>query len=76
MNTSSSAPFQEERLDLGIYPGGVHVKIQIRDGSSNFFGFGIWANPVFFWEDVENWRYFFRLHKATATVAPFHPRLQ
>ena len=35
MNTSSSAPFQEERLGLGLYPprgggggGVVHVKIQ------------------------------------------------
>ena len=29
MNTSSSAPFQEERLGLGLYPRGVHVKIQM-----------------------------------------------
>ena len=29
MNTSSSAPFQEERQGLGLYPGGVHVKIQM-----------------------------------------------
>ena len=29
-----------------------------RNSSSNFSGFEIWANPVFFLVGVENWRYF------------------
>ena len=29
MNTSLSAPFQEEELGLGFYPGDVHVTIQM-----------------------------------------------
>ena len=45
MNTSSSAPFQEERLGLGLYTGGVHVKIQM-GMLIKFFRFEIWANPV------------------------------
>ena len=45
MNTSSSAPFQEERL--GLYPEGVHVKIQMRM-LVKFSRFEIWANPIFF----------------------------
>ena len=64
MNTSSSAPFQEERL--GLYPGGVHVKIQM-GMLVQIFRFEIWANPIVFQGSVENWRYFFRLRKATAT---------
>ena len=47
MNTSSSAPFQEERLGLGLYTGGVHVKIQM-GMLIKFFRFEIWANPIFF----------------------------
>ena len=53
-----SAPFQQKRLGLGPLPEGVHVKIQMGDGSSNFFGFEIWVNPVFFLGGFENWRYF------------------
>ena len=57
MNTSSSAPFQDERLGLGLglYPGGgVHVKIPmgmlIKCFRFEFFlGEGV---------GVENWRYF------------------
>ena len=47
VNTSSSAPFQEERLDLYTGEGGVHVKIQM-GMLIKFFRFEIWANPVFF----------------------------
>ena len=47
MNTSSSAPFQEERQGLGLYPGGVHVKIQMLM-LVQLFRFEIYANPVFF----------------------------
>ena len=47
MNTSSSAPFQEERLGVGLYTF-VHVKIQL-GMLIKFFRFEIWANPVFFW---------------------------
>ena len=61
MNTSSSAPFQEESLGLytrGGGGGGVHVKIQM-GMLVKFFRFEIWANPVFFWGvGAENWRYF------------------
>ena len=57
-------------------PRGCTCKNSNGDGSSNFVGFEIWVNPVFFSGGVENWRYFFRLHKATATVALFHPQLQ
>ena len=59
MNTSSSAPFQEERLGLGLYPGGVHVNIQM-GMLVKFLRFEIWANPVFSGGGVgvENWRYF------------------
>ena len=54
MNTSSSAPFQVERLGLGLYPGGVHVKIQMGMlvkcfRLELFLGGG---------GGVENWRYF------------------
>ena len=70
MNTSSSPPFQEERLILGLYPGGVHVKIQ-RGMARPIFWVWTLSNPVFFafclfffLGGVENWRYFFRLHKA------------
>ena len=47
MNTPSSAPFQEERFGLGLYPPGggggegvVHVKIQT-GMLVQFFGFEI-----------------------------------
>ena len=46
VNTSSSAPFQEERLDQGLYPekeGGVHVKIQ-KGMLVQVFGFEICAS--------------------------------
>ena len=49
MNTSLSAPFQEERLGLGLYQGGgggVNVKIQMKM-LAHIFGFEIWADPVF-----------------------------
>ena len=68
MNTSSSAPFQEERLGLGIYPGGVHVKIQV-GMFVQYFGFEIRAQSCFF--SGGGWRYLFRLRKATATGALF-----
>ena len=47
MNTSSNAPLQEEWPGLGLYPGDVHVKIQM-GMPVQFLGFEIWANPVFF----------------------------
>ena len=49
MNTSLSAPFQEEKLGLGLYlgGGGVHVKIKMRM-LVHIFGFEIWADPVSF----------------------------
>ena len=60
MNTSSSAPFQEERLVCAFTPwegggGVVHVKIQT-GMLVQFFGFEIWANP--FLRDLGNWCFF------------------
>ena len=63
------------RGKAGPLPGGCTCKNSNGDGSSNFVGFEIWANPVFFW-GCQKLALFFRLHKATATVALFHPRLQ
>ena len=53
--------------------GGLHVKFQM-GMLVHFFGFEIWADPVFFsgrWGCVENWRYFLKLRKATVTGALF-----
>ena len=47
MSTSSCAPFQEEKLGLGLHSGDVHVTIQMRM-LVHFFGFEIKANPVVF----------------------------
>ena len=75
VNTSSSVPFQEKRLGLGLYPreeGAVHVKIQ-KGMLVQFCVFEIWANLFFLLGGgggggVENWLYVLRLRKATATV--------
>ena len=61
---------------MGGGGGGAHVKIQMRM-FVHIFGFEIWADPVFSGGGrVKNWRYFFRLRKATVIGALFHPRLQ
>ena len=73
-----SAPFQGERLGLARpLPGGIHVKIQTGMAHPVLLGLKF-GQILFFWGGggFENWHYFFRLHKATATVALFHPRLQ
>ena len=72
---SSSALFQEERLGVDLCPGGSTCKSSNGDGLSNFLGLKF-GQILFFLGGVENWRYFFRLHKAMTTAALFHPRLQ
>ena len=57
------------------FQGDVHVKIQIGMAYPILLGLKFGQILFFSGVDVENWR-FFRLHKATATVALFHPRLQ
>ena len=72
-----SAPFQAERLGPSRpLPGGVHVKIQTGMAHPVLLGLKFGQILFFSWGGSENWRYFFRLHKATAKVALFHPRLQ
>ena len=72
-----SAPFQAERLGLARpLPGGVHSKIQTGMARPVLLGLKFGQILFFSGGGFENWRYFFRLHKATATVALFHPRLQ
>ena len=78
MNTSSSAPFQEERLGLGFYPRGVvHVKVQT-GMLVQFFFVETWANPIFFFWGGGGWLSdtcaIFFLDVTTGAI--FHPRLQ
>ena len=53
MNTSSSAPFQEERLGLGLYVGDCTCKNSNRDARPVFLGF----KSFFLGGSLENWRY-------------------
>ena len=74
MNTSSSAPCQDERLGPGLYPAGGVVHVKIQTGILvQFFGFEIWTNPFL---GGKTGAIFWRLRKATATGAICHPRLQ
>ena len=74
--SSSSAPFQEERLGLGLYAGGCTCKNSNGDGSSNFFGFEIWANSVFSRGVSKTGVICLGYIKLRPTVALFHPLLQ
>ena len=69
-----SAPFQGERLGLARpLPGGVHVKIQT--GMAHPVLLGLKFGQILFFSGGR-FRKLALLHKATATVALFHPRLQ
>ena len=71
-----SAPFQGERLGLARpLPGGVHVKIQTGMAHPVLLDLKF-GQILFFSGGVQKLALFFRLHKATATVALFHPQLQ
>ena len=65
-NTSSSAPFQEERLGLGLYPGECKCKNSNGDARPIFLGLKFGQILFFLGGGVENWCYCFRLCKATA----------
>ena len=64
------------RGKAGPLPGVVHVKIQMGMARPIFFGFEIWADPIYFWGCRKLALFYLGYIKATATVALFHPRLQ
>ena len=55
--------------------GGVHVKIQMGTARPILLGLKFGEIVCFFW-GCRKLALFFLLHKATATAALFHPRLQ
>ena len=77
MNTSLKCTFSIGKAGPRPLPGrGLHIKIQMR---LLVHILGLKSGQIVFsfsGGGVENWRYFFRLRKATATGALFHPRLE
>ena len=81
MNTSLSAPFQEERLGLGLYPRrGVTCKNSNEDARPYFWVWNLGRSWFFLEGGCRKLALLFRLRKATARSyghrSTFHPRLQ
>ena len=75
--TDYECTFSRRKAGPRPLPGDVHVKIQMGMARPILLGLKFGQILFFFWGGgYRKLALFFRLHKATATVALFHPRLQ